>query len=41
MKIDRVIERPWHYVVDILDKDGRLLDKVIIHKRSGRSRSIY
>jgi hypothetical protein len=38
--VDRVVERTWFYKADILDKDGRLVDKVIIHKRSGRIRSI-
>jgi len=39
--IDRVEERHWFFKADILDRDGRLLDRVIIHKRSGRVRSIY
>lgn len=38
--VDRVVERTWFFKADILDKDGRLLDKVIIHKKSGRIRSI-
>jgi len=38
--VDRVIERTWFFKADILDNDGKLLDKVIIHKRSGRIRSI-
>jgi len=38
--VDRVVERTWFFKADILDKDGKLLDKVIIHKRSGRIRSI-
>lgn len=38
--IDRLEERPWFFKADILDKDGKLLDKVIIHKKSGRIRSI-
>lgn len=38
--IFRIEERTWFFKADILDKDGRLLDKIIIHKRSGRIRSI-
>ncbi len=38
--VDRVVERTWFFKADILDKNGKLMDKVIIHKRSGRIRSI-
>jgi|GEM_PF-2296580 len=40
ISVERVVERTWFFKADILDKDGKLLDKVIIHKRSGRIRSI-
>ena len=33
-------ERPRHFRADIVDKHGKLLDTVIIDRRSGRIRSI-
>ena len=33
-------ERPRHFKANIVDKNGRLLDTVIIDRRSGRIRSI-
>ena len=34
-------ERPMFFVAEIHDAAGKLIDKVIVHKRSGRIRSIY
>jgi len=41
VEIANMVERPWYFIADILDKEGHLLDKVIIHKRSGRIRSVF
>ncbi len=37
----RIEERPLFFEAEILSKDGALVDKVIIDKRTGRIRSIY
>lgn len=34
-------ERPMFFAAEIFDANGKLVDKVIVHKRSGRIRSIY
>ena len=41
MKIHRIIEGPTFYRADIMDKNGALIDMVIIDKNTGRIRSIY
>lgn len=39
-KVGKIIEKPGYFEAEILDNDNKLLDRVIIHKRSGRIRSI-
>lgn len=39
--IANLVERPRHFRADILDKNGKLLDTVIIDRLSGRIRSIF
>lgn len=34
-------ERPMFFEAEIFDRSGKAVDKVIVHKRSGRIRSIY
>ena len=34
-------ERRWYFEVEITDPEGKLVDKLIIDKRTGRIRSIY
>ena len=41
VKIHRIIEGPTFYRAEIMDKNGVLLDMVIIDKSTGRIRSIY
>ena len=36
-----VVEQRMFFRANIKDRDGKLLDQVIIHKRSGRIRSVY
>lgn len=38
--VGNVIEKSSYYEAEILDKSKRLIDKVIIHKQSGRIRSV-
>ena len=38
--VGRVSERPLYFEASIKHKDGRLIDRVIVDKRSGRIRSI-
>jgi hypothetical protein len=40
-KIGEIKDRGFFFEVEIKDKDDRIVDKVIIDKRSGRIRSIY
>lgn len=40
VKVGRIIERSGYFEAEILDKGNKLVDRVIIHKRSGRIRSI-
>jgi len=40
VKVGKVIEKPGYFEAEILGKDKKLADRVIIHKRSGRIRSI-
>ncbi len=39
--IGTITEQGMFYKADIKDSKGKLIDQVIIHKRSGRIRSIY
>jgi hypothetical protein len=38
--VEKVSERPLYFEASIKHKDGRLVDRVIVDKRSGRIRSI-
>lgn len=38
--VANIVELPRHFKADILDKNGKLLDTVIIDRRNGRIRSI-
>jgi hypothetical protein len=39
--IGEIREKQYYFEADILDKNGKLVDKVIVDKRTGRIRSIY
>jgi hypothetical protein len=39
--IGKVTERELHFEAEVKDKDGDLVDRVIVDRRSGRIRSIY
>jgi hypothetical protein len=39
--IGKITERQLHFEAEVADKDGELVDRVIIDKRSGRIRSTY
>ncbi|QEM69219.1 hypothetical protein FO488_14330 [Geobacter sp. FeAm09] len=39
--VAKLVEKQWRYEADILDRQGTLVDRVMIDKRSGRIRSLY
>ena len=39
--VSTILERRWGFRAEILDKDGKVIDRVMIDKRSGRIRSLY
>jgi uncharacterized membrane protein YkoI len=39
--IGEIVEKDLYYEAEILDKDNKVVDKVIINKRTGRIRSIF
>ena len=39
--VSDVIERRWGFKAEVIDKDGTVVDRVMIDKRSGRIRSLY
>jgi len=39
--VSGVTENRWGFTAEIVDKSGKVIDKVMIDKRSGRIRSIY
>ena len=41
VKIGKVKERKFYFEAEIRDRQGNLIDKVIIDRRTGRIRSIY
>ena len=41
VRIKEIKEKELYFEAEILDKNGTLIDKVIIDKRTGRIRSIY
>jgi len=38
--VSEVVEKKWGFRADILDRNGRVIDRVMIDKRSGRIRSL-
>lgn len=40
-EVSEVTEKKWGFKANILDKDGKVIDRAMIDKRSGRIRSIY
>jgi hypothetical protein len=41
VKIGEIREKKLYFEADILDRNNRVVDKVIVDKRTGRIRSIY
>jgi len=41
VQVGKIEERRWYYEAEITDPEGKLVDRLIIDKRSGRIRSIY
>jgi hypothetical protein len=41
VRTGKIEEKPLYFEVEILGKDGALIDKAIVDKRTGRIRSIY
>jgi hypothetical protein len=41
LKVGEAREKEFYFEAEIRDRDGKLVDKVIIDKRTGRIRSIY
>lgn len=41
IRINNIKERKWFFEAEIRDKENKLIDVVIIDKRTGRIRSIY
>jgi hypothetical protein len=41
VKLGEVKEKEYFFEAEVFDRDGRLIDKVIVDKRTGRVRSIY
>jgi len=39
--VSDVTEKRWGFKAEIIDKDGKVVDRVMIDKRSGRIRSLY
>ena len=39
--VAEVADKPWRFEADVLDNCGKVVDRVMIDKRSGRVRSIY
>lgn len=39
--VSGITEQKWGFRAEILDKNGKIIDKVMIDKRSGRIRSVY
>jgi hypothetical protein len=39
--VSGITEKRWGFRAEILDKDGKVVDRVMIDKRSGRIRSLY
>lgn len=39
--VSELAERRWGFRADVLNKDGKIVDRVMIDKRSGRIRSLY
>lgn len=40
-RLSEIVEGKWGFTAEIIDKDGRVIDRVMIDKRFGRIRSVY
>lgn len=38
--VSEVVEKKWGFKADVFDRDGKVIDRVMIDKRSGRIRSL-
>lgn len=41
LTVGSITEKNWYFEAEILDRDKKVTDRVIVDKRSGRIRSIY
>jgi hypothetical protein len=41
LKIGKLKKKKFYFETDITDKQGRVIDRIIIDKRTGRIRSVY
>ncbi|MCL5024337.1 MAG: hypothetical protein M1497_13425 [Nitrospirae bacterium] len=41
VSVGAIREREFYFEADIMDRKGRIVDRVIVNKRTGRIRSIY
>lgn len=39
--IGRIEDRRWGFDAEILDRNNKLIDRVMVHRRTGRIRSMY
>ena len=39
--VGRIEERRWGYEAEILDRNNAVIDRVMVHRRSGRIRSLF
>jgi len=41
LSVGKIVEKPWYFEAEILEAEGKVADRVIVDRRTGRIRSIY
>lgn len=41
LQLSEITEKKWRFEAELLDSNGKVVDRVMIDKRSGRVRSLY
>lgn len=41
LTVGGIVEKPWYFEAEILESGGKVADRVIVDRRTGRIRSIY
>ena len=41
LTVGRIVERRWGFEAEVMDRNNEVIDRVMVHRRSGRIRSLF